>query len=403
MAHGVNKSDNIVDHLNLRKNYLANRFPVTETNYKEIIDKYFFVGILEYIKPSIEILSTILRKNNTNIPWLNKTNIKNTNYLLSDKLIEEFKSNNVLDYKVYHYCLEKFKASLSENKKIILQKNKQTHNLSNRAKDFITTQNKSQIAPEILIASENPRISIITPSFNQAEFLEESINSVLNQGYPNLEYIIMDGGSTDGSVDIIKKYKKYLKHWQSKKDNGQYWAINQGFKNTSGEIMSWLNSDDKYYPKSFFLVAEIFKSDKKYQWITGIPNHIDRNSNMSWIIKKIPKYSRFKYLCGEYDSPFIQQEGTFWKRSLWEKAGNYLETNYRLASDLELWVRFFRHDVIYVVSQITGSYRKHGNQKAQLYMDQYIKEAEKIIKEEVIKYNTGLYSYMPLPPDPIVV
>src|SRR5215469_5586779 len=100
-------------------------------------------------------------------------------------------------------------------------------------------------------ASSLPKISIVTPSFNQAEFLEETIRSVLDQNYPNLEYVVVDGGSTDGSVDIIKKYAHRLAWWVSEPDDGQYAAINKGFKHSSGEIMAWINSDDKYLPWTF--------------------------------------------------------------------------------------------------------------------------------------------------------
>ena len=104
-----------------------------------------------------------------------------------------------------------------------------------------------------------PKISIVTPSFNQAEFLEQTICSVLNQNYPNLEYIIIDGGSTDGSVEIIKKYADKFTYWVSEKDNGQYDAINKGFSHTTGDIMGWINSSDIYYPWTLSMIAEIFE------------------------------------------------------------------------------------------------------------------------------------------------
>lgn len=114
-----------------------------------------------------------------------------------------------------------------------------------------------------------PRISIVTPSYNQAEFLERTIFSVLNQNYPKLEYIIIDGGSTDGSVEIIKKYDKYLTFWVSEKDNGQADAIRKGFARATGEILAWINSDDTYLPGTFLKVAKAFIKNPKVDLIFG--------------------------------------------------------------------------------------------------------------------------------------
>ena len=114
-----------------------------------------------------------------------------------------------------------------------------------------------------------PKISIVTPSFNQAPYIEETLQSVLGQNYPNLEYVVIDGGSADGSVDIIKKYEDQLHYFVSEKDFGHGHAINKGFAKTSGEIMAWINSDDKYMPWAFNVVAEIFKKFPEVDWIIG--------------------------------------------------------------------------------------------------------------------------------------
>lgn len=115
-----------------------------------------------------------------------------------------------------------------------------------------------------------PKISIVTPSYNQGEFIEATINSILTQNYPNLQYIIIDGGSTDGSVEIIKKYEKYLHFWCSEPDAGQYDAINKGFARSSGEIMAWLNSDDMYCPWVFKTVADVMSDFSEIEWLTTL-------------------------------------------------------------------------------------------------------------------------------------
>jgi len=243
-----------------------------------------------------------------------------------------------------------------------------------------------------------PKISIVTPSYNQGQFLEECIESILGQNYPNLEYVIMDGGSTDNSLDIIKKYERHLTYWQCQPDNGQYAAINKGFEKTTGEIMAWLNSDDKYHPNAFFKVAYVFTSFNTIQWIVGRPTTWDMQGHIKGLEPYQPIWAREMFLRKACSRP-IQQESTFWRRSLWEKVGGSLRTDLSLASDLELWIRFFRYEQLHSVRTFIGGYRLHDNQKARLFRDAYRQEALKILNDEIVYYNIDEDKRMlPAPP-----
>lgn len=253
-----------------------------------------------------------------------------------------------------------------------------------------------------------PKISIVTPSFNQGEFLEECIDSVLSQNYPNLEYIIMDGGSSDDSVEIIKKYAKYLAYWQSAPDGGQYRAIEEGFRRCTGDIMAWLNSDDKYHHNAFFKVSYAFTTYGHLEWLVGRPTFWDKNGDVMRVSESLPVYGRERLLSRKYHVQFIQQESTFWRRSLWEKAGGRLRGDLDYAGDLELWVRFFRYTQLYTVDAILAGYRHHGNQKAALCMDRYLAEAEAVMAAEMKDTEASQAGYcssapapLPIPPDEV--
>lgn len=224
-----------------------------------------------------------------------------------------------------------------------------------------------------------PKITIVTPNFNQAPFLERTILSVLNQGYPNLEYIIIDGGSTDGSVDIIKKYEGRLAYWESAPDKGMYHAIQKGFNRSTGEIMAWINSDDVYFSKSLFLVSSIFNKFKEIDWITANPAIIDEEDRLveTW---SAPRWSRYKFFQGNFK--WIQQESTFWRRRLWERAGSTLNLGYQLAGDFELWLRFFQHAQLYTVKTCLSGFRmRTQNQKSLESRDAYLAEVAKGYQE----------------------
>ena len=208
----------------------------------------------------------------------------------------------------------------------------------------------------------SPKISIVTPCLNQAAFVEETITSVLEQNYDNLEYVVIDGGSTDGSSEIIEKYRHKLHYFVSEPDSGHGSALNKGFSRTSGEIMAWLNSDDKYTPWALKTVAEIFDANPDINWITG--THGFWNDRGALTHSNIFFRNVLDYLSGQYR--FIQQESVFWRRSLWERAGAHIDESYRFMVDGELWCRFFTLDRLWHVRCILSGYRVHGSNRARL-------------------------------------
>ncbi|MBV6641987.1 MAG: glycosyltransferase [Cyclobacteriaceae bacterium] len=179
-----------------------------------------------------------------------------------------------------------------------------------------------------------PKISVVTPSFNQGQFLEQTILSVIGQNYPNLEYFIMDGGSEDRSVDIIKKYEDHLTFWQSKPDKGQADAINQGFKRATGDIFCWLNSDDYYQPGTFQRVAQLF-GDGTDKILVGNCMHFFQDNNQPAFGSRVEKHSDFSIL--SYYDPIIQPS-SFWSAKVWEQVGS-LDEELHFVFD---WQWFYR-------------------------------------------------------------
>jgi glycosyltransferase involved in cell wall biosynthesis len=227
-----------------------------------------------------------------------------------------------------------------------------------------------------MTANNFPKISIVTPSFNQAQFIESTIESILNQKYPNLEYIIIDGGSTDGSVEIIKKYQEHLHYWCSEPDAGQYDAINKGFQHSTGEIMAWLNSDDLYFPWALKTVASIMSQLKEVEWLSTLqPGGCDWEGCCTGF-GSFPGYSKQAFLDGRYAIAgfYMQQESTFWRRSLWQKSGSQILTEFKLAGDFALWSKFFCHGELYAINSPLGCFRSQVNQKSRS-IEQYAKEA----------------------------
>jgi len=238
------------------------------------------------------------------------------------------------------------------------------------------TEERAQLAGEAFGSSHCPKVSIVTPNYNYGHFLEETIRSVLGQGYPNLEYIIIDGGSTDNSVEIIKKYEPWLTYWVSEPDGGISNALNKGFQRTNGEIMAWLNSDDKYLPWTFAVVAEIFRTYQDVNWIVGYNSAWDAAGRQ---IRVFPCYKNvYNFLLRDYG--WIQQESVFWRRSLWERAGAKIDEGYKVSMDGELWSRFFLYDDLWHVETVLGGYRIHDSNRAHKYYDEMVREIKTAIR-----------------------
>lgn len=229
-----------------------------------------------------------------------------------------------------------------------------------------------------------PKISIVTPCLNQVAYIEKTLQSIHSQDYPNLEHIVMDGGSSDGSLEVIKRYSDRLS-WVSEPDDGQYQAIAEGFERTSGDIMAWLNSDDIYLPGALRVVGEIFRDMPDVEWITTrFPVAIDGNGAI-FNIGCFSGFSRQHFLHGDYlpscgweAMGFIQQESTFWRRNLWERAGAMFMDGLKYAGDFELWCRFFQHAQLYGVDVPISCFRRHENQKTSVAGQKYLDEAKDV-------------------------
>lgn len=208
--------------------------------------------------------------------------------------------------------------------------------------------------------TDNPLVTIVTPSFNQADFLERTILSVLNQDYPNIEYIVIDGGSTDGSVDIIKKYEDRIAFWISEPDNGQSQAINKGFKKATGEIFNWLNSDDLLMPSATTIAVHYLGKHPDCGMVYGDRLIVDENDNVLACVE-LPYFRRCFYRFGR----FLPQETGFFRRDLWNRV-NGLDENLHISMDRDLWLKFMKISRIYHIPFVMGSWRQHASAKSYL-------------------------------------
>jgi GT2 family glycosyltransferase len=216
-------------------------------------------------------------------------------------------------------------------------------------------------------------VSVVTPSFNQASYLEQTLRSVLDQEYPSLEYLVVDGASSDGSVDVIRKYADQLAWWVSEKDSGQGEAINKGLARAKGEITAWLNSDDYYLPGAIASASRIFEQDPDIALVYGDMLAVDEHGKTTNVLK-YGQLSLEDLLCFQ----IIGQPAVFFRRDAYEKAGG-LDTSFHFLLDHHLWIRIAQQGKIVHVPQVWAAARYHPQAKNVLKAAEFGQEAFRIL------------------------
>jgi len=216
---------------------------------------------------------------------------------------------------------------------------------------------------------ELPRITVVTPSFNQGEFLEATLRSVLDQHYENLEYLVLDGGSTDASVAIIERYAPQLTYWHTRKDNGQADAIATGFEMSTGEILCWLNSDDVLLPGSLMKVGEYFRDHPRADVVYSNRIVIDRDGNEIGRHYWPRRLFRGHWALGQP----LAQECTFWRRAIYEKVGGIDRSRFFIM-DYDLFFRMWRAGRFHKLNTFLGAIRQHDDTKNARHRDVWQRE-----------------------------
>jgi glycosyltransferase involved in cell wall biosynthesis len=214
-----------------------------------------------------------------------------------------------------------------------------------------------------------PKISVVVPSFNQAKYLELTLRSIIDQNYPNLELMVIDGGSKDGSLDIILKYENHMKFWCSEQDGGQTFGIIKGFSHATGDILCFLNSDDLFEPGSLHEVGIYFAKHLDADAVYGDTLWIDAEGNAIRPQKEIP-FSRFIFL---HTYNYIPGMSMFWRRAIYDKVGG-LNPAFQMAFDADLWMRFSDHGTIKHVARQWSRMRFYSEQKTHRLRDITIRE-----------------------------
>lgn len=208
-----------------------------------------------------------------------------------------------------------------------------------------------------------PRISLVTPSYNQAAFLEATIQSVLAQNYPNLEYMVFDGGSTDGSVEILRRYENHFAYWTSERDAGQSDALNRGFARATGEIFGWLNSDDVLLPNALQTIGAYFAQHRECDFVAGDGIFINADGSRELFYVRAAAYT-FRDLLHYDADKYLPQPSVFFTRRAFAAVGG-LDVSLRYGMDLDLWLRMRRQFELHYIPNCLAQMRLHGDAKSQ--------------------------------------
>ena len=221
------------------------------------------------------------------------------------------------------------------------------------------------------------RVSVITPSFNHARFIEATMQSVLEQDYTDIEYIVVDGGSDDGSAEIIRQYGDRLAWWVSEKDRGQTDAINKGFARATGDILAWLNSDDTYEPGAISEAVAFLKEHPEAGMVYGDTNFIDENG------KAIGKFSarQTDYRRLRWGYVHIPQQASFFRADLWQQVGP-LDPSFYFAMDYDLWIRLAKLAPLIYLPRLWANFRLHGDAKTIADADRCWPEMLRVCRRE---------------------
>lgn len=221
-----------------------------------------------------------------------------------------------------------------------------------------------------------PRVTIVTPSFNQGRFLEETIRSVLLQGYPDLEYIVIDGKSTDESVEIIEKYSPWLAHWESERDRGQADAINKGFRRATGEFVNWLNSDDYFYPNALTETVEFLRQHPEVDFVY---RDVDQGWSRDTTEPRRGEAITFPDMVRTLNVP-IPQQAALWRRATMERVG-LLDPKWHVVLDREFFMRMGLHGTMRYVPGAVGFFRLHADSKSIAEEQHWVKELPTLYDE----------------------